>query len=101
MEIWVNMIAIDYPPSEVKQFIKAIEWYGGLGMNIPPQTHTTLQGGGASCTPPANLRILGVTGHVHASTTRFAMSMQKTGDLAPTKIFEDYNWEGPTVSLFH
>lgn len=101
MEVWVNMISIDYPSSEVKEYIKAIEWYGGLGMNIPPGTHTTLQGGGTSCEPPEDVRILGVTGHVHASTTRFAMYMQRSGESSPTQIFEDYNWEEPTVFRFN
>lgn len=101
MEIWVNMISIDYPASEVEKKIKAIEWYGGLGMNIPPKAHTTLQGGGASCGAPEELRILGVTGHVHASTTRFAMYMQRAGEAAPSQVFEDYNWEEPTVFRFN
>jgi hypothetical protein len=101
MEIWVNMIGIDFPSSEVQQFIKAIEWYGGVGMNIPPGTHTTLEAGGQSCQPPEDLRILGVTGHVHASTTRFAMYMQRQGDATKTQVFEDYNWEEPTVFRFN
>lgn len=102
METWVNMIAIDYPSSEVKQKIKAMEWYGGVGMNIPPGTHTTIQGASdGSCQPPEDLRILGVTGHVHASTTRFAMYMQRAGETSKTQVFEDYNWEEPTVFRFN
>jgi hypothetical protein len=102
MEIWVNMIAIDYPASEIKQRIKAMEWYGGVGMDIAPGVHTTIEGAtDGSCQPPEELRILGVTGHVHASTTRFAMYMQRAGESTKTQIFEDYNWEEPTVFRFN
>ncbi len=102
MEIWVNMIAIDFPPEEITQRIKAIEWYGGVGMDIPPGAHETLQGGAdSSCQPPGELRILGVTGHVHASTTRFAMFMQRAGETTKTQIFEDYDWTEPTVFRFN
>jgi hypothetical protein len=102
MEIWVNMIAIDFPSAEITNRIKAIEWYGGVGMAIPPNAHETIQGAAdGSCQPPEDLRILGVTGHVHASTTRFAMFMQRAGESTKTQIFEDYNWTEPTVFRFN
>jgi hypothetical protein len=102
MEIWVNMIAIDYPVSEIQNRIKAMEWYGGVGMDIPPGTHTTIEGASdGSCQPPEDLRILGVTGHVHASTTRFAMYVQRAGESTKTQIFEDYDWAEPTVFRFN
>jgi hypothetical protein len=101
-EIWVNMIGIDFPADEIEQKVKAIEWYGGVGMAIKPGEHTTIQGAAdGSCKATSDMRILGVTGHVHASTTRFAMYMQRAGETTKTQVFEDYNWTEPTVFRFN
>ncbi len=101
-EIWVNMIAIDFPPEQIEKRVKAIEWYGGVGMAIKPGEHTTIQGAqDGSCQAVGDMRILGVTGHVHASTTRFAMYMQRAGETEKTQVFEDYNWTEPTVFRFN
>jgi hypothetical protein len=53
-ELWVNFKSI--AKEEVKHWAKPITWYGGLGMNIPPQTHTTLTNRGTECTAPDNLQ---------------------------------------------
>ena len=97
-EMWVNQIEHTGP---VDYKIKAIEWYGGLGMNIPPGTTKVVKGGGQNCAPGEDIRILGVTGHVHASTVRFAMYKQGPNDATPQQVFEDYNWEEPTVFTFN
>jgi hypothetical protein len=88
-EIWVNFIYID--ESEVTQFVKPIEWLGGLSMSIPPQAHTTLKSPAASCKPPADVRVGMLIGHVHASTVRITSTMNGS-----EQLFEDYNWHEPT-----
>jgi hypothetical protein len=101
-EIWVNMIGIDFPAEEIQKKVKAIEWYGGVGMAIKPNEHTVIQGAAdGSCQAAGDMRILGVTGHVHASTLRYAMYMQRAGETTKTQVFEDYNWTEPTVFRFN
>jgi hypothetical protein len=88
-EIWVNFIYI--PEDEVTQYVKPITWYGGLGMNIPPGTHTVLSNSDIPCTAPADLRIGMMTAHAHASTSRVTTWMNES-----TLLFEDYDWAEPT-----
>jgi hypothetical protein len=88
-EIWVNFIYI--PQEEVTQYVKPITWYGGIGMNIPPGTHTVLSNAATSCTAPADLRIGMMTAHAHASTLRVTTKMNNS-----TLLFEDYDWAEPT-----
>lgn len=92
-EIWVNFHYI--PEDEIVHWHRAITWYGGYGMNIPPGTAYTLQGG-ATCAPPANasnVRIIGVTGHVHANTNEYSASMVRDGQT--TLLFQDFDWHDP------
>jgi hypothetical protein len=71
-------------------------------MSIKPGEHTTVQGAAdGSCKALSEMRVLGVTGHVHASTTRVAMLMQRAGETTTTTVFEDYNWTEPTVFRFN
>jgi len=93
-ELWVNWIYID--ESEVTQFVKPITWFGGLGMNIPPGTHVTLQNAPASCTAPGDVRVAMMTAHAHASTLRVTTKMQAAGSTDQTVLFEDYDWHEPT-----
>jgi hypothetical protein len=93
-EIWVNFIYI--PEEEVTQYVKPITWYGGLAMNIPPNTHTVLTNGSASCTAPADLRVGMMTAHAHASTLRVTTVMNDS-----TLLFEDYDWAEPTEWRFN
>jgi hypothetical protein len=69
-------------------------------MNIPPQTHTTLTNRGTECTAPDNIRISGMTGHVHASTLRYNATMQRVGETSETILFEDYDWHEPSEFRF-
>jgi len=99
-EIWVNMI--EKPAGEVTSIIKAIEWLGGLGMDIPPAAHQVLQSDASVCSPPFDdTRILGITAHMHSSTTRVSMYRQVAGSSTKELIFDDFNWEEPTVWLFN
>jgi len=101
METWMNVIEIDYPADQIQERAKSIQWYGGVGMSIPPGQHTVVTGASdGSCQPSQDLRVLGVFGHTHASTVRFAMSLQRAADPASTQIFEDYDWMAPTVFRF-
>jgi hypothetical protein len=97
-ELWVNFITI--PEDQVTKITKAVTWYGGLGMNIAPGTHTTLTSEGNQCSPPEPIRILGVTGHVHASTLRITASMQRVGEQRQI-LFEDYDWHEPEEWRFN
>lgn len=103
-EIWVNFRLID--EAKVKRWAHAITWYGGVMMNIPPGQHYVLDskgsvGSGSSdgkaspCKPPnaENVRILGVTGHVHANTIQYNASMIRDGQ--ETVLFQDYDWHDP------
>jgi hypothetical protein len=97
-EIWVNFILI--PESEVTQFVKPITWYGGVGMSIPPGTHTTLTNTPGSCTAPADVRVGMMIGHVHANTLRVATYDTPVGATDRTTMFEDFDWHDPTEWRF-
>jgi len=103
MELWVNMI--EKPADEVTTIVKAIEWLGGLGMRIPPhQTQVLTPAATAKCSSPADIpqvRILGVTAHMHANTTRVSMYHQAADSTEKSLIFDDFNWSEPTVWLFN
>lgn len=104
-EIWVNFRLID--ESKITRWAHAITWYGGLMMNIPPGQHYILDSQGsvgsgssdgkpAACGVPAdaaNVRILGVTGHVHANTIQYNATMIRNGE--KTVLFQDYDWHDP------
>lgn len=93
-EIWVNFKEI--PEEEVRLWSKPITWYGGLAMNIPPATDELLKSPPGSCKPPAEIRILGATGHVHASTVRYNATYTRAGSTETEILFEDYDWGEPT-----
>lgn len=100
-ELWVNFFVI--PADQVKLRQAAITWYGGYAMNIPPGTQYTLTNSNSSgCAPPKgvpNVRILGMTGHVHANTLQYNATMQRDGQ--STLLFQDYDWHDPTEFRFN
>jgi hypothetical protein len=98
-EIWVNMF--EKAAGEVTDVVKAMEWLGGFKMNIAPKEHVVLQGTASSCAAPLDVtRILGVTAHMHANTQRVSMYHQPAS--GPEElIFDDFNWEEPTVWRFN
>ena len=103
-ELWVNNIS--FPADQVVKKVKAIEWLGGLAMSVPPGAHQTVTAGpsfsGGICSPgEADTRILGVTAHMHASTVRLSMYKQAPSDAQRQLVFEDYNWEEPTVFRYN
>lgn len=102
MELWVNMI--EKPADEVTNIVKAIEWLGGLGMRIPAHTSQTLKSPTTSCASPTDIpevRLLGVTAHMHANTVRVSMFHQAPDATDRELIFDDFNWSEPTVWLFN
>jgi hypothetical protein len=101
MELWVNMI--EKPADEVTTIVKAIEWLGGLNMRIPPHVSQTLKSP-ATCGSPADIpeiRILGVTAHMHANTVRVSMYHTAPGATDRELVFDDFSWSEPTVWLFN
>jgi hypothetical protein len=99
-EIWVNMF--EKPAAEVTDVVKAMEWLGGVGMNIPAHTRQLLQSKASSCKAPLDdTRMLGVTAHMHANTTRVSMYHQPADGSPERLVFDDFNWEEPTVWRFN
>ncbi len=100
MEMWVNLI--ERPASEVTDIVKAVEWYGGLTMAIAPGVHTVLQSPTTGCNPPLqSSRLLGVTAHMHANTTRVSMYWQQAGAASRSLVFDDFDWSEPTVFRYN
>ncbi|HVU05734.1 MAG TPA: hypothetical protein VHE30_28490 [Polyangiaceae bacterium] len=99
-EIWVNFHEI--AESDIRHWKRAITWYGGLGMNIPPATEYKLDSTGSPCTPPqgaSNIHVLGVTGHVHANTVEYSATMVRGGE--STLLFQDFDWHEPREFRFN
>ncbi|HVW27419.1 MAG TPA: hypothetical protein VHC69_18775 [Polyangiaceae bacterium] len=99
-EVWINLIYED--PATVKNKIDSVFWIGGLGMNVPPYSKQTITAGPAMPpTPPAgqSIRILGLTGHVHAHTTHESVWLSHaSGD--KELIYETYNWSDPLIASY-
>lgn len=101
-EVWVNMINYPHDPSTITEQIKAITWYGGIGMNIPVGATQVVEAGtDGSCTPGYDMRILGLTAHAHASTTRVTTYLQRANSTTKELVFEEYSWDEPTVFRFN
>lgn len=99
-EVWINVIYQD--PSTVKTKIDSVFWIGGLAMNVPPGTKQTITAGPATQPPvPAgqNIRILGLTGHVHAHTTHEAVWWNHASG-GKEMIYETYNWQDPLIAQY-
>lgn len=101
MESWMNVVEGDYPPDPPLDRVGAIQWYGGVGMSIPPGQHLVVTAAAdGSCSATQDVRILGIFGFTHSSTVRFAASLTRAADQTTTQIFEDYVWQDPTVFRF-
>lgn len=99
-ELWANFRIL--PEQDIRQWKQPITWYGGYGMNIPPGTAYTLDSAGTTCAPPQNaqnIRIQGMTGHVHANTIEYSASVQR-GDQR-TLLFQDFDWHDPSEFRFN
>jgi hypothetical protein len=90
-DVWVNVWY--KPESEVTE--PATEVFSMLSMataNITPGRHAVLAG---TCTTSGTGRILTLYGHRHANNLRFSAWRVRGG--SRELVFEDYNWEEPTV----
>jgi hypothetical protein len=97
-EIWINTVTV--PTESVTDKVRAMTWIGGLGMNVPYGAHQLVES--SVCEAPPNIpeaRMLGVTAHAHANTLRVSM-YQLSDDGTKSPIFDDFNWEEPTVWRF-
>lgn len=93
-EIWVNFHELT--EDRIRHWKRPITWYGGVAMNIPPGTNYDLDSTGTACPPPANasnIRVQGVTGHVHANTLEYSASLHRDG--RDTLLFQDFDWHEP------
>jgi hypothetical protein len=99
-EVWINVIYQD--PSTVKNKIDSVFWIGGLAMNVPPGTKQTITAGPATQPPVAagqHIRIIGLTGHVHAHTTHEAVWWNHASG-GKEIIYETYNWQDPLIAQY-
>jgi hypothetical protein len=98
-EAWVNF---HYePPEQVKVVMDPIFFIGGLGMDVSPNTHTTVEAHG--CTLPEDgpdqFRVVGMTGHMHAHGVRLsAWKVDKDG--TRQLVYETFDWEEPLNAQF-
>lgn len=100
-EAWLNVGAAEFSPDLIVAKTGGIEWYGGVGMNIPPGTHTIVQAGsGGSCTAPNDLRILSLSADTHASTVQISLYVQKPADTTRSLVLQDFEWSQPTTFRF-
>ena len=98
-EAWVNF---HYRPAdEVKVVMDPIFFIGGLGMEIQPGSHQVVaaQGCAVPDSGPEELRVMGVSGHMHAHGLRFsAWKVDAAG--ARTLVYDTYDWEEPLNAQF-
>jgi hypothetical protein len=73
----------------------AIDLNGGIGYNIPPQTHKTYR---YSCNPKVPVRVLSLGSHMHSHAKRMTIYKQSEGKL--TTLLENYSWEDPAQFVF-
>lgn len=92
-EAWMNYYYLD--DADVLGMRGAIDLNGGIGYNIPPQTHKTYR---YSCSPQVPVRVLGLAAHMHAHAKRMTIYKQSEGKL--TKLLESYSWEDPAQFVF-
>src|SRR5581483_12506136 len=99
-EVWINIVYSD--PDKVKTKIDSVFWIGGLAMNVQPHTKESIVAGPA-VQPPApdgqSIRILGISGHVHAHTTHESVWINRAAG-GKDLIYETYNWQEPLIAEF-
>lgn len=92
-EAWVDYFFMD--PSQVKGFRGNVFLIGGLGFQIAPGTKQTYT---YSCSPDRPTRILNLTAHMHAHSTR--MTAWKVSAGQPSLVYENYDWSAPAQLHF-
>ncbi|HEY6556069.1 MAG TPA: hypothetical protein VI072_02310 [Polyangiaceae bacterium] len=89
-ESWANFKYME--PAKVTQPAATLFWIGGLNMEVPPRQRQVIEG---ECTNLEDTprRLVTITGHVHANTTRFTAYKIPAND--PTnkqRVYEIYDW---------
>jgi hypothetical protein len=99
-EVWLN---INYEDSSlVKTKIDSVFFIGGLSMNVLPHTQQSITAGPAQQpVVPAGqqVRVLGLSGHVHAHTTHETVWLNHASG-GKDVIYDTYNWEDPIIAEY-
>jgi hypothetical protein len=93
-EAWLNYFYMD--PSKLQGILGNLFLSGGWSFRIPPGTHQTFQ---YACTPSRPVRIVGMSAHMHAHTTRMSVWHVDTSG-QPTLIYENFDWQSPMAILY-
>jgi hypothetical protein len=96
-ESWANFI---YRPKErVTQLVSPIFWIGGIDMNVPANTTQVIT---AECMnwDPQPRRLVGLTGHMHAHTTRFSAYKIASGTSERKLVYEEFDWSHSHLFFF-
>lgn len=98
-EAWVNFHYL--AKSEVKVIMDPIFFIGGLGMDIQPGSRQVVEARGCQLPPsaPEELRVIGLSGHMHAHGLRFS-AWKVAADGARTLVYDTYDWEEPLNAQF-
>jgi len=93
-EGWVNFHYL--PAAEVEVVIDPIFFIGGLGMDVQPGSREVVSARGCTLpdSGPDELRIMGLSGHMHAHGLRFS-AWTVGADGARTLVYDTYDWEEP------
>jgi hypothetical protein len=102
-EGWTNTIYVD--KSEVETLIDPL-FLIGASINVPPGGSQIVQANG--CVPPevppdskeSKYRLLGITGHAHASTTRITAWIDRAATGQRERVYEVYDWSEPLNAQF-
>jgi hypothetical protein len=102
-EAWINTIYAD--PSSVTTLIDPM-FLIGSNINVPPGGSQIVRAD--SCAQPAippgsaesRVRILGMTGHAHANTTRITAWIDRAASGQRDRIYEAYDWAEPLNAQF-
>jgi hypothetical protein len=94
-EAWANFVIAKQ--EQITGVMAPVTFLGGLAMNVPPHTKTTIDG---DCSIPEDgpeeLRIAGLTGHMHAHATRFTVWHTPKGG-ERQRIYETFDWAEPEL----
>ncbi len=99
-ESWANFIKLK--AEDVKAVMAPVTFIGGFNMNIPAHTDQTIKGtceipetGPDGLPGPDELRIVTLTGHMHAHGMRFSVfhsdAVKKSRDL----VYQTWDWSDP------
>lgn len=100
VEAWLNGV---YSQEPVQREVAPITWFGGLALNVAPHSTHVVRAGGSGqneCRAPSDQSVIALVGSTGAHTTRMTAYVQRSGTMAPTRIYESYDWSAP-VRLYY